>query len=274
MDSEGLIVFSLEQYVSKSRGPVLAAPLRQVHSECMNVVTLYTQLVIRISICALLCGSIGCSTLGEMTSSTDSSAGYTKTKNAAGETVYRRTEPARVAYSPPVDRYEPIHPIALHSSTDSTTSSTARTTTPSPTLSSNFFGSLEAASTEGHLHLGGHLGYSVNPYFEPRIGLSFFGSKDFYAGADLSARANLPLGALKLFTGIGGYVGDTKKCATAFNPYNGRLEETCEKKFLTTGYVEAGVEVGSFSVFVRDYNIERAGLNIPTPLFYGIGLRL
>lgn len=209
-----------------------------------------------------------------MTSSTDRSIGYSKTKNSDGETVYRRTEPARIDYSPPINRYEPIQPIALHSSTDGAASSAVHSSAPSPTLSNSFFGSLEAASTEGHLHLGGHLGYSINPYLEPRIGLSIFGSKDLYAGADLSARANLPLGVLKLFTGIGGYLGDTKKCTTAFNPYSGRLEETCEKKFLTTGYVEAGVEVGSFSIFVRDYNIERAGLSIPTPLFYGIGLRL
>lgn len=240
----------------------------------MNVTSLYTQLVIRISIDTLLCGSIGRSTLGEMASSTDSSTGYGKTKNSAGETVYRRTEPVHIAYSPPADRYEPLQPIAFYSSTDGAVSSAEHSSAPSPTLSSNFFGSLEAASTKGHLHLGAHLGYSVNPYFEPRIGLSFFASKDFYAGVDLSARANLPLGVLKLFTGIGAYVGDTKKCETAFNPSLGCLEETCEKKFLSTGYIEAGVEVGAFSVFVRDYNIERAGLNIPTPLFFGIGLRL
>lgn len=264
----------MEQYVSKIKSPALEISEKPVHSECMNVITLNSQLIFRIFLGILLCGSIGCSTLGEMASSTDSSTGYSKTKNSSGETVYRRTEPVHTAYSPPVDRYEPLQPIALHSSTDGAGTSAASSSAPSPTLSSNFFGSLEAASTSGHLHLGAHLGYSVNPYFEPRIGLSFFGSKDFYAGADLSARANLPLGALKLFTGIGGYVGDTKKCATEFNPYLGRLEETCEKKFLTTGYVEAGIEVGSFSVFVRDYNIERAGLNIPTPLFYGIGLRL
>lgn len=240
----------------------------------MNLTTLHTRLLISISIGTLLCGSIGCSTLGEMTSSTDSSTGYTKTKNSDGETVYRRTEPAHIDYSPPIDRYEPLQPIALSSSAESTTSSAAHTSPPAPTLTNNFFGSLEAASTEGHLHLGAHLGYSVNPYFEPRIGVSIFGSKDLYAGVDLSARANLPLGVLKLFTGVGGYLGDTKKCATAFNPYLGRYEETCEKKFLSTGYVEAGIEVGAFSVFVRDYNIERAGLSIPTPLFYGIGLRL
>lgn len=252
----------------------MATTRHRAHIGTMNFTTLRKRLLIGLSIGTLLCGSVGCNTLDEMASSTDRSIGYTKTKNSDGETVYRRTEPAHIDYSPPIDRYEPTRPIAFHSSTDSTTSSTTHTATRAPTLANDFFSSIEAASTEGHLHLGAHLGYSVIPYFEPRIGLSIFGSKDLYAGADLSARANLPLGVLKLFTGVGGYLGDTKKCATAFNPYSGRLEETCEKKFLTTGYVEAGVEVGSFSVFVRDYNIERAGLSIPTPLFYGIGLRL
>lgn len=238
----------------------------------MNFKSLRARLLISISIGTLLCGSIGCNTLGEMTSSTDSSAGYTKTKNSAGETVYRRTESEGINHTPPFNRYLPIRPIALHASTDGTTSSAAYT--PMPTLSNNFFGSLEAANTDGHVHLGAHLGYSVSPYFEPRLGLSFFGSKDLYAGADLAVHGNLPLGELKIFTGIGGYLGDTKKCTTAFNPFLGRYEDTCEKKFLSSGYVEAGIEFRRLSVFVRDYNIERAGLNIPTALFYGIGLRL
>lgn len=214
---------------------------------------------------ALSC-TLGCNTLTEMNSMHDSSSGYSKEKNAAGETVYRRTQvsPAYRPFSPIEENAQPI--ALIHKQADPV----------ALRVPSDFFGALEASSASAfeHLHLGAHLGYSMSPYFEPRLGVSFFASKDFYAGFDLSARAILPLGKVKPFLGIGGYAGDTKKCSYGFNPNTGLREESCEKKFLSTGYVEAGIEAGSLSVFVRDYSIERAGLMIPTPLFFGIGLRL
>ena len=65
--------------------------------------------------------------------------------------------------------------------------------------------------------------------------------------------------------------GDSKKC-TDRNEF-GIIIERCEKKFLSSGFVEAGLEYKNFSVFWRDYAVNRAGISVPTRQFFGIGLR-
>ncbi len=227
------------------------------------------------SLFALTVLATGCHSL--MESSSDS---Y-KTTNQDGETVYRRTTPAYgTPYYPPTPhpRY-PVYsqPIVIAPSSDSTASkpsagasADAAKVSDEPSRGS---GHVEIAWVDGHWHLGGHVGYNVYDWLMPRIGASMFISKDVYLGFDLSTRFIAPLGYFKPYVGIGGYFGDTKSCSRRYNTTFGYTEDVCDKKFLTAGYGEVGVEFGQASIFVRDYRLMRAGLSIPTDIFIGLGLR-
>ncbi|MDX9731325.1 MAG: hypothetical protein RBT63_06100 [Bdellovibrionales bacterium] len=217
---------------------------------------------------------IGCHSLMESASPYDRGSGYKKTTNEHGETVYRRTQPVAPAPIPivsptPYPTYiqpEPVKPVAS-----------------SNTSSDNGLNlHLELATTKGHLHIGAHIGFQVTSVFEPRLGLSFFSSDTFrsgesselYAGVDLSSRFYWPgLSTFRPFVGIGAYFGDTKQCVEERNPHTWIREETCEKKFLSAGYAELGFELAQWTVFMRNYSIIRAGINIPSDFFLGVGYR-
>lgn len=205
---------------------------------------------------------------------TESSGGsYKKTTNQDGETVYRRATPAYATPYYPAPTLQPSDPLYI---TPNKPVASAETATPAAKVSdesSGGSGHLEIARTDGHWHLGVHAGYNVYDWLMPRIGASIFVSKDVYLGFDLSTRFIAPLGYFKPYVGIGGYFGDTKSCSRQSNTTFGYTEEICDKKFLSAGYGEVGVEFGQASIFVRDYRLLRAGLSVPTDMFVGVGLR-
>lgn len=222
----------------------------------------------------------GCHTMAESYSPTYSSGTATyQTKNSEGETVTRTisrpssssgydTGPgsgsgAGPIYIAPTPPSHAVQPKPLASQATSSTNDSQK----------GFNGSLDMAWTSGHLHLGGHAGLNFTDWFMIRLGLSAFASKDLYLGGDLSTRLHAPLGFMRPFVGAGVYFGDSKKCTTEYNTTFGSSLEVCDKKFLTAGYGEAGVEFGHVSIFVRDYRLSRAGLSVPTEMFWGVGLR-
>ncbi len=139
-------------------------------------------------------------------------------------------------------------------------------------LSSGFSGSLEVAMTSGHVHLGAHAGIGFVNWWTLRLGVSAFFSKDVYTGFDLSTRAYVPLEwKIRPYVGVGLYLGDSRSCQSE-SLGGGLSVELCDKKFLSAGYGEAGLDLGGFHLFARDYNITRAGLSVPAETFYGIGL--
>ncbi len=219
----------------------------------------------------------GCHTMSE-SHSPGTTTSY-QTKNSEGETVHRsvRTidrgnyigapaEPMPIHQPEP----QPLKPEYAMSSgpTQGQVSNSSRSST-----GAGFNGSLDLAWTSGHFHLGGHAGISLSEWFMFRFGLSAFASKDLYLGGDLSTRFHAPLGFIRPFVGAGVYFGDSKKCSNEYISSTGTYIEVCDKKFLTAGYGEAGVEFGHVSIFVRDYRLSRAGLSVPTDMFWGVGLR-
>ncbi len=227
------------------------------------------------------------STLVACQSMTTSSPTYSRSyqyKNAEGETVTRTVEVKRdpiydsrpsyddrwsTPYTPPPT----IKPVALTNepSTDSTEAPTT-TKSPTPDSSSRFLGSLELAMTPGHVHLGAHLGMGLTNWWDIRVGISGFFTKDTYTGFDLSTRAYVPFEwKVRPYAGLGLYFGDSKQCSR--DPLGGGYTvEVCDKKVMSAGYAEAGLELGGFNLFVRDYSITRAGLSVPTETFYGLGV--
>ncbi len=218
----------------------------------------------------------GCTTLLESTSPIQNQPTYQRTKNSSGETVYRQQH-----FQPTTTPTHTIQPIFSNEDRYSNTPETHLSPTQTPsnltsqseTENHNWVGYFEGASTTGHLHLGLHGGYQINDYLQPRIGTSFFFSeKELYGGFDLSIRALLPIGDIKPFVGIGGYLGDTKKCYYLEGQPQTETNYVCDKKFLTAGYTEFGVNYKFLEIFWRNYNINRAGISIPTDQFFGIGI--
>ena len=219
-----------------------------------------------------------CTTLLESTSPIQNQPTYQRTKNSSGETVYRQQHFQPTPNPTPTNAIQPIfsnddrysNTSEVHMSPNQNSSSLS---SQSETDNHNWVGYFEGASTTGHLHLGLHGGYQINDYLQPRIGTSFFFSeKDLYGGFDLSARAIAPIGEIKPFIGIGGYLGDTKKCYYLEGQPQTEANYVCDKKFLTAGYTELGATYKFIEIFWRNYNINRAGLNIPTDQFFGIGI--
>lgn len=242
--------------------------------------------------CAIywLCSSltlVGCHTMGESYSPSTSRQTSYQTKNQDGETVHRTVRVAQqnpVIITPITPTYpQPVYPTPVASQpvarpTDGQPSkleneSSSTTTNAKASGASGFNGSLDLAWTSGHLHMGAHAGISFTEWFTIRLGLSAFASKDLYLGGDLATRLHAPLGFVRPFVGAGAYFGDSKKCSNEYNSSLGASVEICDKKFLTAGYGEAGIEFGHVSVFVRDYRLSRAGLSVPTEMFWGVGLR-
>ena len=207
----------------------------------------------------------GCHTMGESSSYTTSHQTSYQTKNQDGETVHRTV---RVA-----DRYPVVVTPVVTGPTKIGNEAQSTTTSSNSASKTGFNGSLDLAWTSGHLHMGAHAGISFTEWFAIRFGLSAFASKDLYLGGDLATRFHAPLGWIRPFVGAGAYFGDSKKCSNEYNSSLGVSVEICDKKFLTAGYGEAGIEVGHVSIFVRDYRLSRAGLSVPTEMFWGVGLQ-
>lgn len=228
----------------------------------------------------------GCHTMGESYSSSASHQTSYQTKNQDGETVQRTVRvaerypvvvtPVAPTYPQPTYPSPVVTPVTSPAATGPTRiENEAHSTNKSANSPSNsgFNGSLDLAWTSGHLHLGVHAGISFTEWFMARIGLSAFASKDLYLGGDLATRFHAPLGWIRPFIGAGAYFGDSKKCSNEYNSTLGVSVEICDKKFLTAGYGEAGIEFGHVSIFVRDYRLSRAGLSVPTEMFWGVGLQ-
>lgn len=194
-------------------------------------------------------------------------------KNADGETVHRTITPIPQQDYGPEPRHSEIqiqpviaiNPITIPASKDST-GTLAVFAKHNPIALT-----LESAITQGNLHLGGHIGMNWNDNVETRLGWSLFFSKDVYSGIDLSTRFRFPIENLKPFLGLGIYMGSTEECSTVRSA--GYDLEVCDKKYLSSGYGELGIEYQNFSLFIRDYRLVRADLRIPTNLFWGIGYR-
>lgn len=230
----------------------------------------------------------------------ETTTNYVETKNASGETVYRRDRyvgPSLAPYPTPTPYPTPVPAPPLSSapvagvpvsaapiseplvSTPSGPNNLVVKThapvqladappTPEEEKARKRFGlGAELSSDSKRTHLGVMVLGDFD-FVEAKLGLSLFkGSNDWYAGFDLGARPKIQFDHFALFGGVGIYGGDTKSC-TIQNSI-----ESCEKKFLYAGYVEAGVYLWSLSLFARSYNIQEAGKTIPSDTFYGVGFR-
>ena len=111
----------------------------------------------------------------------------------------------------------------------------------------------------------------ADDYLLGRVGVGFFSSeRQLYAGCDGSVRLQVPQLAISPFAGLGAYIGDIKKCTISTTTY---IEE-CEKKFLIAGYTELGLSYSVLQLFWRNYNINRAGVEIPSDQFWGLGIAI
>lgn len=246
------------------------------------------------SLAFLFLTAASCSTLLESASPTDSTQGYSTTKNEKGQTVHRRQRyvgpsstpvpwptPSPTPWPTPVplviqeiETQRNVEPTIENLAGGTVIESTRVTQLEDHPLyvepkNSNKGGiglGLELGFNQKHFHLNGMLLHEFG-FVDGKLGISLFKSgDDLYAGLDLGARPKLKLNEdVALFAGLGVYGGDSKKCQTTNDI------ETCEKKFLFAGYLEAGAYLGSVSLFARKYAIEEAGRRIPSDLFYGIG---
>lgn len=202
---------------------------------------------------------------------------YVATKNEKGETVHVRERvksnytTAPIIYPQPIYPTTPAYPDRPSAISKPEMSNSDTTTTPAEPSQGHLF--LEHSSAAGHSHLGLHYGFGeFKDHMVPRIGMSLFGSEGTtFAGFDGSMRGYAVIDQLRPFVGAGFYLGDSKKCTDRYEL--GVIVERCEKKFLSSGFVEAGLEYKNFSVFWRDYAVNRAGISVPTRQFFGIGLR-
>jgi hypothetical protein len=219
---------------------------------------------------------VSCSTMHEAFSPSDSTSGYQQKTNEKGETVHRRERDLRDApiATPlaPAPVATPV-PLARTPSPQAQTNFQDETQSPyynsenalSPRESSGYFVGGELALAENHGQLGVSVGKEIWSFVDLRGGASLFFGNDAYAGFDLGARAKLPLGNVTPFIGLGGYIGDVKKCV------RDGFVEVCEKKFLSAGFTEIGLFLWDISVFFRNYNIEEAGKIVPSAHSFGIG---
>lgn len=206
---------------------------------------------------------------------------HKKTKNAQGETVetyYKTTLPTFSVSRP--DSYVPYTPSSprddFFSNPKPLPVVIKGPTTPPPTSTSFsneaairlFVGYFEMSASDEHLHLGGHLGINIHDIIVPRLGLSLFYSNDAYMGLDASVRGYLPFEDFKPFAGVGVFGGSVEQCHSV-----SYYTEKCERKELGTGYTEFGVEFKKIGIFYRNYNIDRAGINIPDAESFGVTFR-
>jgi len=221
----------------------------------------------------------GCSTLYESTSSVYTAQPipvYKKETNNKGETVYRSKESSSPLYNstPFYERSSESVSASQNSTASSSDQPAHETSTLSKSQNKSHFKGLvaftEFARENNNSHIGFHLGQNIiDTPLVPRIGVSLFNSDhQIYAGFDGSIRAHLPNPNFSPFVGAGVYIGDTKKCSNQNNSYS----QECEKKFLTSGYTEIGIQIKSVQAFLRNYKINRAGISIPSDQFWGIGL--
>lgn len=208
--------------------------------------------------------SFSCHTMMESTLTPYTNYNYQPTKNDKGETVYKseqvsyQTQPIQPAIQVVTpSEHQSVKPQQLQNSDDGF----------KPHSSAVF---IEAAKDHDQFHLGIHYGiFMENNVVLFRGGTSLFSSGDEnYLGFDFSARAYLRNNFIEPFVGLGGYIGDIKKCVYDFNL--GR--NICEKKFLNAGYGEIGLQKDWFQIFWRDYNISRAGVQVPSESTLGIGV--
>ncbi len=182
---------------------------------------------------------------------------YIKTTNEKNEEVFRQINPVsnNLLITNPVNS----NPVNFQE----TTSVSEKPNNEKSIL----VGYIDAAKSTNHFHLGLHAGFLINPFILPCFGVSFFNSDhDTYAGFDLSTRLIFSNLAVSPFVGLGGYAGDTKNCEKKNNV------EICDKKFLYAGYTEAGIEFSHFNIFYRNYNINRAGISVPSESLIGAGI--
>lgn len=200
---------------------------------------------------------------------------YSKETNERGETVYK-SQKSRPRWYEPYEQSYTSKPW-VNSSLESTNVRSNEPLTKNPIQlqpqnlqqKASISGFLEFANGDGNTHLGVHVGLPVlTDLLHARGGLSMFlSNSDTYLGFDGSARLKIFRANLSPFIGLGAYFGDSKKCQQDL--FEG---EVCEKKFLSAGYGEIGFQYQGFHIFWRDYNITRAGLNVPTNGLWGIGL--
>ena len=206
----------------------------------------------------ILCGLFSsCSTVHEVLT-IPSGQQIGSYKNTEGETVHRTVEYSKslTVSNPQIlsNTYQDIDPKP---ESDLTYKSESTSST---------LGFIDLSHSNEHKHLGIHGGLKANEFILFRLGVSMFASKDYYFGFDASSRLTLPINDFKPFFGLGGCIGDSKKCQTI-----NVNEEICDKKYAFLGYGEAGLQYQNFSIFYRNYNINRAGISIPDQDLVGLG---
>lgn len=189
----------------------------------------------------------------------DSPYGYVKTENEDGEAVFKRKRILKSNQEDESQTVSSLQPAPKASATSAPVPKTSKETSQSQVL-------FEISGGDGHLHTGIGLSAAFD-HLELRAGASLFTAKSFYAGLDASARVKAPIKEIVPFVGAGGYGGDSKDCEETRE--SGKLVETCEKKFLSAFYLEAGLRFKDFALFTRKYNIDEAEISLPVKYLWG-----
>lgn len=208
-----------------------------------------------------------CSTVSEVFDPNDSPLGYSEKQNEEGKTIYVRKRRLSGPRDLPVTTE--VEPDLLLDDNIVSTAAPIR-----PSLSKDESGFIfEGAFQDDYIHIGP--GFEFRSYDSPlslKLGVSLFsGIEASYAGFDLAGRWHIfKMGDIEPLVGAGLFLGDRKECKEVFEERT--LQEECIKSFLSAAYLEFGLKIKRFTVFVRDYGITDAGLKVPTKRFFGIGV--
>lgn len=224
----------------------------------------------------LFCCLSSCSTVTEVFDEEQSATSYKKTTNEKGETVYKRVkviEPTSgqdrreelAAKERELMKLNAIQSTPVEEEQSEPSASDSSQTESSVKLA------VELSKGSDNTHIGGIVNMDMFDYFNGGIGLSLFTGNDLYFGIDLRLRLIKKMGDFTPFIGIGGYLGDSKRCREDYDLQLGRYVEICEKKFLSAGLAEVGVQYKAVSLFYRRYDITEAGRAVPYTHFFGLG---
>lgn len=199
-----------------------------------------------------------CNTLSETGEPYDSSTGYERVSVEGQSDKFVRS---RLVSTNDNHWPQPMGQSKPYLSLDSNRSA-AVSESPSATVRSGdtklYLGlNLSSSSRDKIVHSGAMLDFNWQKKYSFLVGVSFFSSDKLYFGGDIGLRAYFPW-QVSPFIGLGGYLGDSKKC-TLQNISSGLAVETCEKFFLATLYPELGIQMLAgenfkLAIYVRDYS--------------------
>ena len=198
-----------------------------------------------------------CSTFSEFLSEDDEPYNYKKTTDQKGRVVYKRRRVIK-----PKKIEEPRANIQV--------SGVVKDSTPSKERSYKVV--FDIAQGKDLLHMGGGLAFNLSEYFRLIGGVSIFDAHKVYAGFDIKGEIYKQIGRVAPYLGVAGFLGDSKKCRLAYDNFQDEYIESCEKTFLKASYLELGIRYDHIGFFIRNYQIEDAGIDISDARFFGFHL--